>query len=216
MKGLISVALAAALISTLSLARGGYGNKANNSNQNIGSSTYLSQAISTYPIATLTQNQIDDLLFMFEEEKMARDVYITLGEKWQANVFLSIQKSEQKHMDAIKALLERYSIDVPSLENEVGLFENEQIQALYNELIEKGSESLEEAYGVGVTIEEVDIDDLNSKIVDAPEDIKAVYSNLLAGSNNHLKAFNRVLEALQNGNLQPANPNQNQGKKGRM
>jgi hypothetical protein len=107
-------------------------------------------------------------------------------------------------------------IDVPSLENEVGLFENEQIQALYNELVEKGSESLEEAYGVGVTIEEVDIDDLNSKIVDAPEDIKAVYSNLLAGSNNHLKAFNRVLEALQNGNLQPANPNQNQGKKGRM
>jgi len=144
-------------------------------------------------ISKLTQEQKDDLIYMYQEEKLARDVYITLGKKWGARVFLNIQKSEQNHMNAIKNLLNRYSLRVPISSNNIGRFKNEELQALYNDLIAKGKLSLKDALEVGVTIEETDIADLEEKIDRAPSDIARVYSRLLRGSYNHLRAFNRNL-----------------------
>jgi len=144
-------------------------------------------------ISQLTQQQKDDLVYMYEEEKLARDVYITLGKKWGSRVFLNIQKSEQNHMNAIKNLLDKYSIPTPVSSSDIGKFKNEELQALYNDLVAKGSLSLKDALEVGVTIEETDIADLEEKIDRAPSDIARVYSRLLRGSYNHLRAFNRNL-----------------------
>jgi len=149
--------------------------------------------ITTPIVSELTQEQKDDLIFMYQEEKMARDVYITLGNKWGARVFLNIQKSEQTHMNAIKALLDKYSLEVPIDSSDVGHFVNEEIQALYDQLVAKGNNSLEDALEVGVAIEETDIADLEEKIENAPSDIARVYSRLLRGSYNHLRAFNANL-----------------------
>ncbi|NPA27564.1 MAG: DUF2202 domain-containing protein [Epsilonproteobacteria bacterium] len=154
------------------------------------------QQVATTPAATLTQKQKDDLIFMYQEEKLARDVYITLGRKWGARVFLNIQNSEQRHMDAVRYLLNKYNLRVPVLSDDIGVFENEELQALYNQLVAKGSQSLRDALEVGVTIEETDIADLEEKMEGAPADIKSVYSNLLRGSYNHLRAFKRNLEYL--------------------
>jgi len=154
---------------------------------------YPGSGVTTPIVSELTQKQKDDLIFMYQEEKMARDVYITLGNKWGARVFLNIQKSEQIHMNAIKALLDKYSLEVPVDSSDVGHFVNEEIQALYNQLIAKGNNSLEDALEVGVAIEETDIADLEEKIENAPSDIARVYSRLLRGSYNHLRAFNRNL-----------------------
>ena len=55
----------------------------------------------------LTQSEIDDLLYMHEEEKLARDVYLTLYEKWDLALFNNIATSEQRHMDAVDTLIER-------------------------------------------------------------------------------------------------------------
>ena len=147
-------------------------------------------------VTNLTQEQKDDLIFMYQEEKLARDVYIALGKKWGSRVFLNIQKSEQVHMNAIKRLLDKYSLEAPVDSADIGEFENEELQALYNQLIEKGNLSLKDALEVGVAIEETDIADLEAKIVDAPSDIARVYSRLLRGSNHHLKAFNANLDNL--------------------
>ncbi|MDP2030099.1 MAG: DUF2202 domain-containing protein [Thiobacillus sp.] len=49
-----------------------------------------------------------DLLFMREEEKLARDVYLTLYETWGLAVFSNIASSEQSHMDALLKLLRTY------------------------------------------------------------------------------------------------------------
>jgi len=144
-------------------------------------------------ISELTQKQKDDLIFMYQEEKLARDVYITLGKKWGSRVFLNIQRSEQRHMDAIKRLLDKYSLKTPVPNDNIGTFKNEELQALYNELIAKGNLSLKDALEVGVTIEETDIADLEEKIDGAPSDIVRVYNRLLRGSYNHLRAFNANL-----------------------
>jgi hypothetical protein len=147
----------------------------------------------------LSQDEIDGLIHMRIEEKLARDVYTVLGEKWNARVFLNIKLSEQTHMDAVKRLLDRYAITDPLTTDEVGVFPDEHFQTLYNQLVEKGSISLTEALKVGVQIEELDIEDLEyqlTNVVDNP-DIIRVYTNLKKGSENHLAAFNRNLNFLQ-------------------
>ena len=189
-KKMLAVALCAGLISTFAMARGGHHSSNHGQNQN---STYLGSVVSSTPIADLTQEQKDDLVFMYQEEKVARDVYKTLGDIWGESVFFNIQNAEQKHMDAIKTLLDKYSIPVPVIEDTTGVFENAELQSLYDQLVEQGKVSLEEALNVGVLVEETDIADLEAKIVDTPDDIEAVFERLLEGSNHHLTAFNRVL-----------------------
>jgi hypothetical protein len=138
----------------------------------------------------LSNAEIYWLTYMREEEKLARDVYDYLYEKYKSRIFNNISASEQKHMDAIKTLLDRYGIEDPAAGKGPGEFANPELQALYYELTDDGSVSLVDALDVGVDIEETDIVDLNAGIDSAThKDIVIVYSNLLEGSLNHLEAF---------------------------
>ncbi len=132
---------------------------------------------------------------MREEEKLARDVYITLYEKWNLRTFTNISKAEQTHMDAMKLLVDRYGLDDPMTTNEGGVFTNPELQKLYNDLVAQGSTSLENAVKVGSTIEGLDIYDLERLMKTADnDDVLIVYQNLLKGSRNHLRSFDRQLQ----------------------
>jgi hypothetical protein len=145
-------------------------------------------------ITPLSETEIKWLTNMREEEKLARDVYLAFFEKYSLRVFKNIAASEQKHMDAIKTLLDRYQITDPALA-EIGIFTPDSgLQAVYDKLTADGSVSLVEALKAGVFIEEMDIDDLEEAIsATTHKDLIIVYNNLLQGSQNHLDAFNSVL-----------------------
>jgi len=105
---------------------------------------------------------------------------------------MPISKSEQKHTDAIKILLQKYDLEDPMANEEFGKFQNEDLQNLFNNLIEDGNNSLSNALKVGAAIEEIDIIDLQKQIeLTDNQDIAFVYENLLRGSRNHLRAFVR-------------------------
>lgn len=145
---------------------------------------------------TLTAVEKADLLFMREEEKVARDVYITLGDKWGTGIFYNIASSEQKHMDAILKLLSKYGLPDTVSDNGVGEFTNVDLQALYDSLVAKGDESLLMALQVGGIVEETDVRDLvAARGRTNRTDIKNVYTNLLNGSYNHLRAFAGQIES---------------------
>ena len=154
------------------------------------------KALATKTLVTVTLDELsiaesDGLIFMREEEKLARDVYIYLFAEWGANVLDNIAKSEQTHTDAILTLLDKYDITDPVGNNAEGVFVNTDLQALYDALIINGSSSLINALYVGAEIEEIDILDIQA-LVDAledNEDIATVYESLLKGSRNHLRAF---------------------------
>jgi hypothetical protein len=149
----------------------------------------LEQNIPSTQSLTLSDSEKEDLLYMREEEKLARDVYIKLYEKWNVPIFSNISNSEQTHTDSVKFLIDRYGLNDPSV-NEVGKFTNSTLQALYDSLLEKGNNSLEDALIVGATVEEVDIIDLKEAISHTDKaDIKTVYENLMKGSRNHLRSF---------------------------
>ncbi|KAF0108106.1 MAG: hypothetical protein FD146_1120 [Anaerolineaceae bacterium] len=150
-------------------------------------------AAQTVAADTLTADDTAGLLFMYEEEKLARDVYNALYAIWGQPTFQNIAASEQAHMDTVKVLLDRYGIAAP--ENAAGVFSDPSLQALYDSLMATGSLSLADALKVGATIEEVDIMDLQSRLaLTTNADIQLVYSNLLNGSFNHLRNFVSALE----------------------
>ena len=148
---------------------------------------------------SLSDEEIAALTLMREEEKLARDVYQSLYEKWDVQVFSNIARAEQRHMDAVLCLIERYGLADPVGDNGLGEFQNTALQGLHENLLGQGVESLEAALAVGATIEDLDILDLMQNIED-PEidnkDVLAVFNNLMKGSRNHLRAFTRTLEKL--------------------
>jgi len=146
----------------------------------------------------LTGDEEEDLLFMREEEKLARDVYLTFYELYgNLTVFSNIASSEQMHMNAILKLLKKYNLPDPAAGNEVGEFTNEELQELYLDLVDTGMASPLEALKVGGLIEEKDMYDIQLAIDRSQKaDIDAVYESLLCGSRNHLRSFAQNIEAL--------------------
>lgn len=146
-------------------------------------------------LTTLSDAEIDGILFMREEEKLARDVYQVLYDEWEHRVFQNIAGSEQAHMDAVGVLIQRYNLEDPIVGNEIGAFTDAELQSLYDQLVGQGSESLAAALRVGAAVEEIDILDLEELIAETEAiDVTTVYENLLRGSRNHLRAFVSVLE----------------------
>ncbi len=138
----------------------------------------------------LSQKEIDGLISMREEEKLARDVYRTLYEKWNVQTFKNISYSENRHSLAVKALLDKYGIEDPVKDNATGEFTIPAMQKLYDNLVAQGSESLIEALKVGATIEDLDIYDLKNWIdISDNGDINKIYENLIRGSRNHMLSF---------------------------
>jgi hypothetical protein len=146
----------------------------------------------------LTEKESSDLIFLREEEKLARDVYLAMFDLYQAQIFSNISVSEQRHMDSVKGLLDKYGLQDPVVDDTPGAFSDPVLAGIYAQLIEKGSVSLKDALEVGVIIEEMDIHDIEVNMLpDATQtDIKQVLANLLAGSYNHLDAFTKQLDAL--------------------
>lgn len=163
-----------------------------NGNGNGGNGNGDGTGITNIPAADLSTDEAASLLYMREEEKLARDVYNALYTTWGQPTFQNIASSEQQHMDQIKLLLDRYALTDPALAP--GQFTDPTLQALYDQLVAQGSVSLADALKVGAAIEEIDILDLQTRIAQTDNaDIQLVYNNLMSGSNNHLQAFTSVL-----------------------
>jgi hypothetical protein len=144
--------------------------------------------------ATITQDQRASLLWMVAEEKLAHDVYTTLGDVYGVRQFDNIAASEATHTDAVRVLLDTYGIKDPTVGDAVGEFDNAVIQKMYDDLVKQGSKSLTDAAKVGVAIEKLDIKDLRDGLdANTPADARRVYESLLKGSQNHLAAFERLL-----------------------
>ena len=159
----------------------------------------VSQASATTtaaPSATADSGVASALSFSREEERMARDLYAALADKYDgARPFSMVTNSEDRHFDAVGTLLQRYDVADPSVGKAAGKYADPAIQKLYDGWLAEGSTSLEDAYRVGVELEQRDIADLNKSIAaDLPADVDTVFGQLLKGSQNHLAAYQRAVD----------------------
>lgn len=154
-----------------------------------------SRTIDLGTLQPLVGNEEQTMLFVREEEKMARDVYVTLYNQWSEMTFYNIAtRSEQKHMDSVKAMLDNLGIADPVVSDTTGVFTNAAISVLYTQLVARGETSLNEALSVGAYIEEYDIVDVQhakDEIIAGSDQTPIIqtYDNLLCGSRNHLRSF---------------------------
>jgi hypothetical protein len=145
-------------------------------------------------LVPLSQEEIATLLWMREEEKLARDVYIKMTEKYPAKVFSNIAAAEQKHFDAIGQKLQLYGVPDVALPG-VGVFYEPAIQQMYDDYVAEGLVDYVSALFVGAAIEEADMADLSLAIVETDSlPLKRTYSHLLVGSRHHLDSFIKLLE----------------------
>ena len=93
------------------------------------------------PKQDVSAEEEKEMLYMIEEEKMARDFYITMYDKWGLRPFGNIKEAEQRHMDAIESLLNKYGIANSVSGLKTGEFRNEKIKSLYLSLLEQGNKS---------------------------------------------------------------------------
>ena len=178
-----------------------------------------SSSIETDDVA-LDYNEKMHLMFMREEEKLARDVYQTLGTMYPDSViFGNIDDSEQTHTMAVKAMIEKYGYEDPNTNDNVGAYTGEDFgwyfTEKYNQLVERASISKLEALYVGAFIEELDMMDINQcpkvivetdngindvnqcgKVYTDKADIQKLYSSLLDGSDSHLEGYVANIEKI--------------------
>jgi hypothetical protein len=175
-------------------AAGNYQNRTAQKEQQFES---METILDTIEPAALSDEEKESILFMLEEEKLARDVYSALYDKWGLPIFNNIASSEQTHMNDMMLLVERYELSNPVTEDNAGVFSNQDLKKLYTELTAKGLKSLEDALIVGATIEDLDIADLAAqRKASDNDDIAVVYQNLEKGSRNHLRSFTSQLERM--------------------
>jgi len=191
---------------------GGNGNSGANGNGG-GQGQVSGVDIASIPASDLSAEEAADLLFMREEEKLARDVYNQMFALWGTPSFQNIASSEQNHMDQIKLLMDRYALTDPA--QAPGQFTDANLQALYNQLIAQGSVSVEEALKVGALVEQTDIADLQARLAKTDNaDVQLVYNNLMNASYNHLAAFTGQAGQGQGGNGRGGNGQGSQGQGG--
>ena len=164
----------------------------------------------------LTQELIDTISYMGNEERLAYDVYNELYRQYGTKQFTNIAaKSEYKHITAVQELVQKYilnddinftNVDLPALgyintpiENmQAGTYDIAKIQGLYDSLVSQGATSEIDALKVGCIIEVVDVTDLDSYITLAEKsnasDIVTVFNFLRDGSYNHYWAFDKGLK----------------------
>lgn len=165
-------------------------------NDSSSSSSQPTESSVTDTVATqeLSEMEKEEVLFLWEEEKLAMDVYKEMYKKYGQKIFSNIAASEQKHMDSVEKILDKYNLSPPVNSADVGFFKDPEIIRLYQDLMERGNNSLYDAYQVGLDIELMDIEDLTRRIESATDpSMKTIYINLLEASYNHKAAFEKNL-----------------------
>lgn len=176
---------------------GGQGGIGGGAGQGSGScSQVLLNAFDSIPAVPLSAAEEAAVIDLREEEKLARDVYLTLADRWQLPVFGNIARAEQTHMDHTLLLFAEYGIDDPVVDNSIGVFTNAEYAQLFLDLTAQGDLSLIDALVVGATIEDLDIFDINELLLmSANAHIGIIAQNLNKGSRNHMRAFVGALTA---------------------
>jgi len=160
----------------------------------------------------LTQELKDSITYMYNEEKLAREIYLNINEKQPLNQLYNIAtKSEIKHEKAVDDLAVKYDLNItlyPDTQEPYdkkaiskygsGEFSVVAIQELYDMLYDKGIQSEKDALEVGCMVEVTDIVDLDKYMKQAKDskalDVVAIFDFLREGSYKHYWAFDKGLK----------------------
>jgi hypothetical protein len=166
--------------------------------------------INSTPVADLNETQEATLAYMWDEERLARDLYLAFNDLTPSTTLYNIAtNAESKHVESVELLVKKYDLnlfnapdysggyDAAALADvSAGEYINPDLTTLYDTLYAEGSQSEQAALEVGCKVEVTDISDLDRDILLAGEaqDISLVFQNLRSGSYSHYWAFDKALK----------------------
>jgi len=133
--------------------------------------------------------------WMYDQEKLARDLANKFLSRWGDPEFLTTAAAEQRHMDELLAVMNLYGLD-PLIQTDTdGEFGDERHSDAFSSLMSRGWQSQRDAYIAAAYLEEWDIQEFTASIADSGETrLTEVYSWLLAGAREQLRFLvSRVL-----------------------
>ncbi len=131
------------------------------------------------------------LQFAREEERMARDLYQALADKYDGALpFSRITLSEQRHFDAVGALLDRYDVADPADGRKAGSYADATLQNLYDGWLADGrSRSTRPTTSAWPWRSATSPTSRARSSRASRADVTQVFTALLNGSQHHLAAF---------------------------
>ncbi|MCW8822020.1 MAG: DUF2202 domain-containing protein [Sulfurovum sp.] len=166
------------------------------------------------PVSKLSQELIDTLAYMGNEERLAYDVYNALYTQYGTQQFTNVATNgEYQHITAVQELIQKYKLNddvnftnvvdplgylnTPIEAMDAGTYDIPAIQYLYSYLMGLAVNETE-ALKVGCIIEVVDVYDLDHDIAlaeaEGATDIVTVFNFLRDGSYSHYWAFDKGLK----------------------
>jgi len=144
-------------------------------------------------IEQLSFTEMEDLQYLYEEERLAHDIYTALSDKWELSIFENIAESEKRHVEHLLVIYEKYGLRVPKVGD--GFYNYPELNMLFDRFFEGGMMTLESSLTLAGNFEEYDIADLERYLEHTQNvDLILVYNTLLEGSKNHLRVIHRNLK----------------------
>lgn len=135
------------------------------------------------------KNNRELFLKLYQEEKLAYDLYGEFYERWSLNVFNSVQQREAKHVWCVERIMDNYGFDHVS-NSKAGSYPDREIQKIYDDLSVKGCISDLAALEAAAYIKEKHISQLRERIrYQEDEYIVKVIFLMESAAQSHLRAF---------------------------
>lgn len=148
---------------------------------------------SRYASEALSAEEVAAILFAREEAKMARDISTLLSERWGTQIFRNLYANSQNNFEMLGCLIDKYRLHDPAFATP-GVFNNEILQSMYNNLSAQGLNSHSDALRVSALVQEFGLYDLTNRGKQADNaDIRVVFGSVMLDTRNNLREISQVM-----------------------
>jgi hypothetical protein len=150
--------------------------------------------------ATLSEAELNDLVFLVKLEKMAHEVYTTLSQTYSTMPILgNISAAEYRHWKVLQNLFVKYGETDPTKDGDTDLgfscYNDEAMSNDYQEAIDYGAASLVQAMETGAILEQLELDSLTNAVGRTTlPDLTTIYTHFINADGAHLNAFEKHTE----------------------
>ncbi|HMQ78186.1 MAG TPA: DUF2202 domain-containing protein [Ignavibacteria bacterium] len=135
------------------------------------------------------KNNRELFLKLYQEEKLAYDLYGEFYERWSLGVFNKVQQREAKHVWCVERIMDNYGFDY-NTNTIAGSYPDRDIQKIYDDLTVKGCISDLAALEAAAYIKEKHISQLRERIrYQEDEYVVKVIFLMESAAQSHLRAF---------------------------
>ena len=161
-------------------------------------SSYINRILrmKKYP---LDETQKQKLLYLYEKEKMIRDILVMISHKYDYQFIPYIASLTQIHLSILNKFFIKYNIPIPNSTKLVGKFDNQDIQKEYFSLLHKSLQNKKIAAKLSVRFMSDLVYLYRKDIHNMPIDIKRMLLKLNAFNKKILYRFKKGLRNIEIG-----------------